>query len=134
MNHDFRWRRMAQKAERTGSARVGAGLKHHHEIADFDVRYGDCAAQRVQWCAQRPNYFDRLLVGFTPLGCNGNGEISFDGLSKVSRCRQMMVHPAIENYELLSARHFDIEDAGQIDACLGDQVPARLNHQAGSDE
>src|SRR5271166_964024 len=129
MGHNF-WRgRVAQEPKRTCSPCVRSRLKHNNEITDFHVWHRHCATQRVQWSAKRTNDFDSLRIGFTPLGCNCNGEISLDGLAKVPRSRQMMVHPAIENHEPLTTRQLDIEDPGQINASLSDQVPAGLDHE-----
>src|SRR5271167_4558348 len=44
----------------------------------------------------------------------------------------MMIHPAVQNYELLAARHLHIENTGEVNTCLRNQVPAGLNHQSGA--
>src|SRR5271157_1927887 len=125
---------MTEEAKRTCAACVRSGLKHHHDIADFHLWYCHCAAQHVQWGAERTYDFDSLRIGFTPLGCNCNGKISFDGLAKIPRSSQVMVHPAVKNPDLLAARYLHVEDAGQVNTRLSNQVPAGLNHEPGPDK
>src|SRR5712664_1317859 len=99
----FRWRRMAQETKWTCRSGVGTRLEDPDQVSDFGARQADISRQSVEWGTKWSNdihLFLRRLVEFVH---QCHRIISLNGLPQVARSRQVMVHAAVDNQELLTA-------------------------------
>src|SRR5262245_2508483 len=60
--------------------------------------------------------------------------IPLDGLSQISRSRQVMMHAAIKDQELLTARDLHIVYPSHVYASFSNQITTWLNQEMGSRE
>mgnify|MGYP007080405261 CR=1 FL=1 len=81
-NEDFRWRRMAEKAERAGGEALGTGWEHRDEIALLHRFWHGClAGQCVEGRAQRTKDRGRGEIGIIHASCSNDRIVALDHLS-----------------------------------------------------
>ena len=106
---------VAEKRRRAGAPTVGAGLKYDDQIADFGMRNFDLITEQIQRRTQAADDIGQLTLVVIHAVADGDRIVAPEDLAKVSRCRELMVQPAVGDQECPPARHFAIDDPADID-------------------
>src|SRR5579859_6910268 len=106
---------MAQESERARGTTISTGLKNCKKIADFGPRKSDVAGNSIEGSAEGSHYVDNFFGERIKFVGERDRIVSLDRLSQIAGGGQMVIHAAIKNQELLTARDFDVADASQID-------------------
>ena len=120
-------RRVAEEGGGAGGEAVGAGLEEDHEVADLAARQAHLVAEQVQ----------RACTGSRPPGPSRppprlillpdrDRVVAADDLAEVARGGELVVHAAVDDQEGLAAGHLAVDDPGDVDAGLADDVAAEL--------
>ena len=129
LQQQFCRRRVTQKTDGAGRQAIGARLEDDHQVADLRTGHLQVVSQQVQGRAERADYGGQL-PGTTGHPIADQYRIVLaQHLAKVARCRQVLVQTSIGHQEDATARHLAIDNPGDIDARLADQIAAQFNDQ-----
>lgn len=130
-DQDFgRWS-VPQKGGRACSRAIGTGAEYSHKVANVGVRESTFVRQTVKRRTQATD--DTGLLdgcGIKAIG-DGNRIVPPDDRAKVTRRRQLMVQAAIDDQEYLAVAYFPVDDAGEIDPRLSNQIAPKLDAEPG---
>ena len=122
---------MPEKGLRAGAGTVRAGLEDDHEVSGLCDRQLHPIGQQVERCAQGSDDRRNLaFIGRQPIA-NGHRIVLAKHLAEVARRREMMIETAVGHQKYLSARDLPVDDPGDVDAGLADQIAAELDDQRG---
>ena len=93
---------------------VGTGAAHGEQVASLDMRDGVVLDEDIAGLAHGSDDIVELLVGI------GTGEVLDTVESAIEGGSDKVIHPRIDDSELLIIASFDIEDAGHEVTALGD--------------
>ena len=94
---------MAQESRRARCWTIGAGLEHHHQVADVRSGQLDLVREKVERCAKAPDNADRFLRRAVHLVADGDRIVPPDDLAEVAGSRKMMVQATVGDQKDLTA-------------------------------
>src|SRR6266511_2364023 len=120
-------RRVAQEGRRAGRQPVCAGLEHDDEVTDLGPGDRDVVAEQVERGAQAADH-GRLLADLVvhPVA-DGDRVVPPDHLAEVTRRGELVMQPTVDDEEGPPAGLLAIDDPGDVDPGLADDVPAQLD-------
>ena len=83
---------------------ISARLKNTHEIPRSKLRHRNISGNHIEGRTERPNDVGTGRSFIVHATDGGNGNVSLDHLTNISRSCEMMVHAAVHDDELLDAR------------------------------
>ena len=100
-----------------------------HEVADFCPGKLHPVGQKVERRAQRAGDRRRFALGRIHAVADDDRVVLADDLTKVAGSRQMVVQAAVGDEEELSVREFTVDDPGDVETGLADEIASEFDDE-----
>src|SRR5688572_7707452 len=93
---------MAEEILRARRPAIGAGHEDGDQIADPGARRHDVIGKPVEWRAKTADDADFLLGRLAEAACDRRRIVAAHDLTEIARCRELVVHSAVDDQEGLA--------------------------------